>query len=344
MYIESKGGLMFNKLYDKLKKNLKENILSIGIIIFVWVICWVEFPYYIDAPGSIIDIKKRVSIDDFYDSKGSFYMASVSEIKGIIPTLIWAYFDKSMDIVKRSEKVYNNETYEEANMRGRLLLNNSLDNATLVAYTTADKEYNLLNEKLYVILVEDYAETDLKVGDEIISIDNKKITSTSELRKFITSKKEGDKINILVRNGDTQINKSATVKNIDGNLYVGIAIMSDFDIEVEPSIEFTFPKSESGSSGGLMLALSIYNSLVEEDITRGKKIVGTGTIDAEGNVGSIGGVKYKIAAAVREGIKIFIVPKDNYEEAREVVEENNYDIALIVTSTFEETLEKLKSL
>ena len=36
------------------------------------------------------------------------------------------------------------------------------------------------------------------------------------------------------------------------------------------------------------------NSLVEEDITHGLKIVGTGTIDYDGNVGSIGGVEYNI--------------------------------------------------
>lgn len=335
---------MLSKLYDKLKDFLKENILSIGIIFFVWLLCIIEFPYYVDAPGSIIDIKQRVSIDNSYDNKGNFYMASVSEIKGIIPTLIWASFDKSMDIVKKSEKVYNNETYEEANDRSRLMLNNSLDNATLVAYKNAGKEYKLLNEKLYIILVEDYAETDLKIGDEIVSIDNTKITSMSDLKELVINKKEGDKLDIIVKNGDKEINKTAVLKKIDGKLYIGIAVMKDFDIEVNPSIEFNFPASESGSSGGLMLSLSIYNSLIDEDITKGKRIAGTGTIDAEGNVGAIGGVKYKIAAAVREDIKKFIVPIENYEEAKKVVEENNYNIELIQVSTFEETLEKLKSL
>ena len=90
-----------------------------------------------------------------------------------------------------------------------------------------------------------------------------------------------------------------------------------------------------------MLSLAIYNSLVEEDITGGKKIVGTGTIDADGNVGAIGGVKYKIAAAVKAKADLFLVPSDNYEEAKEVVEKHNYKIKLISVSTFDEAIDKL---
>ena len=45
--------------------------------------------------------------------------------------------------------------------------------------------------------------------------------------------------------------------------------------------------------------LAIYKELIEEDITHGLKIVGTGTIDELGNVGEIDGVKYKILGAVK---------------------------------------------
>ena len=58
------------------------------------------------------------------------------------------------------------------------------------------------------------------------------------------------------------------------------------------------------------------NNLTEEDITKGKKIVGTGTIEEDGSVGSIGGVKYKLNGAVRQKADIFLVPAgENYEEA-----------------------------
>lgn len=335
---------MFNKIYENIKKILKENKGSIIFLIITALFFFVELPYYVDAPGSIIDVEDRIKVENSYNSKGNFYMASVSEIKGILPMLIWASFDKDMDIVKKEEKIYNNETYEETDLRSQLLLRNSLDNAVLVAYQKAGKEVTMLNEKLYAIVVYEEADTDLQVGDQILKVDNQDIKTTEDLKNVLATKNFGDKLTILVRRNEKEIKRTAIVQNIEGAKYLGIGALLDFDIETNPDITFSFKSSESGPSGGLMLSLAIYNSLVEEDITRGKKIVGTGTIDADGKVGAIGGVKYKIAAAAGEKAEIFIVPKDNYEEAKKVIEENKYNIKLLVTSSFEDTLEKLKQI
>lgn len=54
-----------------------------------------------------------------------------------------------------------------------------------------------------------------------------------------------------------------------------------------------------------MTTLEIYNSLTDDDLTKGYKIVGTGTIDMEGNVGMIGGVKYKLKGAIKKKADIF---------------------------------------
>ena len=92
------------------------------------------------------------------------------------------------------------------------------------------------------------------------------------------------------------------------------------------------------------MALSIYDYLTEEDLTNNLKIVGTGTIDEEGNVGEIGGVKYKIKAAVKNDTDIFFVPKDNYEEAMEVKNTNNLDIKLISISNITDAINYLENL
>jgi PDZ domain-containing protein len=102
--------------------------------------------------------------------------------------------------------------------------------------------------------------------------------------------------------------------------------------------------NESGPSGGLMLALSIYNKLVSEDITRGLKIAGTGTIDVDGNVGEIGGVKYKLIGAVKNKAKVFLCPMGNLEEAKAVAENYKYDIIVIGVASFDQALNELRNL
>lgn len=91
-----------------------------------------------------------------------------------------------------------------------------------------------------------------------------------------------------------------------------------------------------------MFTLSIYNKLVDEDITKNRKVVGTGTIDLNGNVGEIGGVKYKLKGAVKSKADIFICPYENYDEAINLKNKYNYDIEIIKVSTFDEAIEKLK--
>ncbi len=59
-----------------------------------------------------------------------------------------------------------------------------------------------------------------------------------------------------------------------------------------------------------MFSLEIYNQLMEEDLTKGYKIAGTGTIDSEGTVGPIGGIDQKIVAADKAGAEIFFAPNE----------------------------------
>ena len=101
--------------------------------------------------------------------------------------------------------------------------------------------------------------------------------------------------------------------------------------------------NESGSSGGLIAALTIYNNLVKEDITKGLTIVGTGTIELDGTVGSIGGVEKKLKSAENAKADIFLVPNgENYKEAIKLKKEKNYKIKVVGVSTFDEALKALK--
>ena len=92
-----------------------------------------------------------------------------------------------------------------------------------------------------------------------------------------------------------------------------------------------------------MTAVSIYNAITEEDITKGLNIGGTGTVDILGNVGEIDGVKYKIMGAVKNDIDIVFVPSGNYEEAIETKNNNDYDIEIVSIDTFEDVINYLKN-
>lgn len=334
---------MLKKVYDEVKKILKNNYKSLILFIVLLLTCTIEFPYYIEAPGGIIKVDDRVKIENSYENSGSFNLAYVSEIKATIPTLLYSFVNKNWDVLKKEEVIYDNETMKEADYRDKLLLEEAKNNAVIVAYTNANKKIELSNEHIFIIYVDEKADTNLRIGDEIIEVDGIKITSKKQLDEIMLEKNNNEKIKVIAKRNNKEVECYGTLREENNKKIIGLGVTKTSDIKTTPKIELEFKKSESGPSGGLVLALSIYNSLVSEDITQGRKIVGTGTIDVNGNVGSIGGVEYKIKGAVKEKADIFLVPAgENYEEAKKVIKENNYKIKLIPVTTFNDALEKLK--
>ncbi|MFE2301066.1 PDZ domain-containing protein [Streptomyces sp. NPDC059445] len=75
-----------------------------------------------------------------------------------------------------------------------------------------------------------------------------------------------------------------------------------------------------GPSAGLLFSLGIIDKLDGDgsggDLTGGRVVAGTGTIDADGKVGAVGGVSLKTQAARRDGATVFLVPKAECSDAK----------------------------
>lgn len=77
-------------------------------------------------------------------------------------------------------------------------------------------------------------------------------------------------------------------------------------------------KETGGPSGGLVFALALVELLTERDLFKGAHIAGTGTINARGVIGPIGGINEKIASASKVGATLFFAPVDNAQEIKNV--------------------------
>lgn len=332
-------------LFNNIKKYIKEYYKVIIVYILILVTFLVEFPYYISAPGGLINTDNKIQTKENFKMSGTLNMAYVSEIHATIPTLIVSLFNNDWDVEKEEEVKNDNETIEEKNYRNKMLLEESNDIALLVAYKHSDIHYEVTNNKVYITYIDELSKTDLKIGDQILKVDNEQVIDKNSLQSYIASKKVGDKITLKVLdiNGEKKTRK-ATLINVADEPKVGAIITETFDVKSNKNVKFNFKESESGSSGGLMLTLTIYSHLNKIDLTDGKTIVGTGTIDINGNVGEISGIKYKLIGAVNKHADIFLVPKGkNYEDAKKIKEERGYNIDLVPVETFEEALKYLEN-
>lgn len=334
------------KRLDKLKNNIlkyvKDNFKEIIFLIIFTCFCFYDTGYSIYKPGGIINVDERITGDNLYEAKGSFNMAYVGFMEGKAPIYLFAKLMPNWEIVKNEDIVVDDEDMKITMLRDRLDYKLAMNNALYVALNYSNTKYEIKDEKHYIYYLTKENESDLQVGDELISYDNNKYTNLNDFKIYINSLNVGDRIKLeYIRDNKTKFS-DVTVYEEDGNKFLGISIVSLFDIETDNNIQIASKASESGPSGGLMTTLSIYNALIEEDITHGKKIVGTGTIDRDGNIGKIGGVNYKLASAASKKADIFICADDNYDEVMEEVNKHNYKIRIIHGSTFEEIIKQLE--
>ena len=319
---------MLNKLYSKIIKFLKNNITKLLIIIFLLVLFNFKLPYYIEKPGDLKNLNHKIIVENEYESKGTLNLTYVLQKDATIFNYIESLFEKNSKLIKKEKNV--EENIQNLNKQSILSLKNSYNTACYVANKKNNNKDILNNFNYYISNVENI-NTNLEIGDKIISIDGYTIEQIEQIKEIIGNYESSIEIEIIVNE-----NEKKFIKLENGKL--GISVIKIYDCK---NVKFDFKNNESGGSGGLMIALSIYDKLIKTDLTGGKKIAGTGTIDIKGNIGDISGVSYKLIGAAKNKADIFFVPKENYNEALVTKNENKLNIEIVEVNTFDDALNYL---
>lgn len=336
---------MTNKRYAKMKKIIYENYKFILCFLFCCFFFLYPLPYMIDTPGGLLPVKERVTVKNGYKASGSFNLSYVNEIHATPSTYLLSFLKKDWKLVKVEEVKYDHETLEESLERSKILLKQAEQNAVFVAYQEAGKQVKIKNTSFYVAYLDEKVTSDIKVGDLLLKINDKDITNYQQILDAIDASDVGDHLSLLVSRDGKEHELSLPILSIDHKKRLGLLLIPLYELKTSPQISFVYKNKESGSSGGLMMSLEIYNRLVKEDLTYGKTIVGTGTIEEDGTVGEIAGIEFKLLGAVKKHAEIFFVPAgDNYKEACKIKKERNLDIEIIKVKTFKDAIDALKKL
>ncbi|MGM9878691.1 MAG: S16 family serine protease [Bacilli bacterium] len=324
----------------KFFKNPRE-VVSFFLPIIITISLLIPVPYYIKMGGGTINLDKEISIEGEKKETGSLEALYVRESKGVVLTYLLSYIVPSFEKEKIEDTVINEEDEDSYNYREKLYFTTSLDSATKVAFEKAGKEVKISSSKFLVIYIDKSSKTNLEVGDEILKIEGEKVDSYDKMTDLVSKNKNKKQIKITVKRDNKEIDTFNELIEIDGEKKLGVVISNEIKYTSDPEVNFEFNGRQAGPSGGLMIALTIYNKLTDEDITKGKKIVGTGSIDNLGNVGEIGGIKHKLMAANSKKADIVFVPEANYKEAKKIKDEKKYNFELVSVSTFDDAIEYL---
>lgn len=324
------------------------------VLLIVFFISVYELPYYIYKPGSADDLSEMVKVEDGYDYEGSMHLVTVSSMKATPVTYLLAKLLPYHEVLRDEEVRPDDITDEDYNFIQLHMMENSQEASTVVAYEAAGKDVEIVEAGVFVTSVQEDMPANgiLSAGDQIIKVDQTEINNADDLTSYINTKDDNDQVMIeWIREGETK-KEEITLKQFpddESRVGLGIQLMTYQKVEANPKLSFTSGKI-GGPSAGLMFALEIYNQLTEEDITKGKKIIGSGAVDLDGNVNRIGSIDKKIVAADKEGFDIFFAANEsgvagsNYEEAKKTAEEIDSDMEIVPVDTFYDALDYLADL
>lgn len=333
---------MSNKVYkedteNSNKINLKHELIIIAsIFIVTYAISFIPLPWSIYKPGGAINIDEKLT-NKKYSSKGNINMSYLAFAEGTISSLIVGLILPSWDIVSDNDVTYDGQTMKETEIRERIDMYKAISDATYLAYEKAGVPLEITSQNFYVTSVIDKDKSEIQVGDIILSYDGIMMSSTTSFKEYIETKEEGSIIELKVLRDDKKKNVTSTIFKEEDALMLGVGIEVTNNYP-KGTVTYVPDDDESGPSCGLMLTLSIYNSIIEEDLTNGKKVCGTGTIASNGEVGVIGGIKYKLIGSESDGCDIFFVPEENYQEGLKIMEKNELKMDYYQVRTFDEAL------
>ena len=181
-------------------------------------------------------------------------------------------------------------------------------------------------------------------GDTIVEADGKPVTTTKDVKAAIQAHKPGQSIVLKLQPFGGAPARTETVEIGENPQKAGVPLLG---VSLEDRPEYEFPLEVNidsgqvgGPSAGLAFTLAILDRLTPGKLTGPSPVAVTGTIELDGTVGPVGGVVQKTEAAIREGAKLFIVPDDEYADAKraargrlEVRKVSNLDEALAVLRT-----------
>ncbi len=202
-------------------------------------------------------------------------------------------------------------TQDQLEQQNQAAMTSSQENATVAALE--ELGYDVPADLLVAGTVEGTgAEGVVEEDDVLVTFQGAPVGSYTELVADLARTEPGTVVTLgVLRDGDPLDVEVTTGERPDGGSQLGVFIDPDFDLPVDVAIRI---EDIGGPSAGLMFALGIVDRLTPEDEVAGEVVAGTGTMDVDGQVGAIGGIRQKLAGAERDGARWFLAPADNCPE------------------------------
>ena len=345
-----------------MKRDMSSFVIVMSVVtIMAYLALYIPTPYVVFKPGTAEDVGPMVSVaepDVREDSR--LMLTTVLQSFPNWASYVAATFNRHWDVYRKSDIFAQGETQQQYTERQQVIMLSSQSNAMQAAYQQSDVPYRIQVEGVVVVqtIPGMPAASVLQAGDYLLQMDGSPVEAGEQIVQHVSGLAVGDQVSFEFRRGDEV--KVADVRVGDFSKLpeewgggadketpgLGIRTANVVAIKAEdPARQITVDVHDiGGPSAGLMFALEMVDQLTPGDLTRGYHIAGTGTIGPDGTVGSIGGVKHKVAAAYDAGAQLFFVPPGNEQEAVDRARSLKTDMRIVAVDTLASALDYLAAM
>ncbi|WP_307807365.1 S16 family serine protease [Naasia sp. SYSU D00948] len=303
--------------------------------------------YVIEQPGPVYDALGSLEGDPLitiegeqtYETDGSLDVLTVTVVGSPVRTpdllrVALAWFDPRRSVKPLEAAFPTGYSVEESETQSRLQMENSQQEAVAASLTELGYE---IPRTLTVQAVEAGlpAEGVLEDGDQIVTVNDEPVEGLPELRRLVAENGTESPLSLGVLRDGAPRTETLTPVEREGQVIMGVGVAISYEFPFEVDIELP---NVGGPSAGMMFALGIYDKLTPGSLTGGERVAGTGTIDAEGVIGEIGGIRQKMYGAREAGATWFLAPEG---DCAEVVGHVPDGLNVVAVATLDDALEAL---
>jgi len=317
---------------------------------------FVRLPYTTLSPGGAVPLSGFVRVDGgpaYPDGRGDIRLLFVRERDHVN---VWEYLrarlDSDVEIFPDKEVNPGGVPQPDLGAESQAEMKQARTAATVLALRAAGYDVQPAAEGVEVLaaLPSRPAGDVLRAGDVILAADGVPIAAPGDLRDPVAKHGDGESVTLdILRDGERRT-VAVGVEVRDGSPAMGVIVAPRYDFPVAVQID---TRGIGGPSGGLAMTLAVLDDLTAGNLTGGKRVAVTGTIDLDGNVGEIGGIAQKAVAARASGVDLLLVPacvegrSPDVEACRRDLdvarERAGNRVEVVPVATFEEALQALRA-
>ncbi|MCM3884661.1 PDZ domain-containing protein [Frankia sp. R82] len=302
-------------------------VTSVLALVLLVVGLWLPVPFVTLAPGPVtdtlgaVDGTRLITIEGHrtYPTSGRLELTTVEETPRLnLVSALHDWLDANQAVVPTELIRPRGSTEQQVQQENTQAMLDSQDQATAAALAWLKIEPTGTSVTVGTVTDDSAAAGKLAAGDVLTQVNGVAVTSQEQLRTEISKVRPGVPVTISYRRDGKDASASIVTRPAPDDPKRPV-------IGVTTSAKRTYPltvrirlSDVGGPSAGLMFAMGIVDMLTPGELTGGKTIAGTGTIDEKGAVGPIGGIQQKILGARASGASIFLVPAANCADARAV--------------------------